>query len=184
MINAKAIAKAVKELAKSDRVYTRRLGDRVYMCNGYYAVYLHVQLYNELVRPVSAKFPDLPNEDCGSICNYSDPLPTLTPNFMHIEKVFECTNKASAPVEDTGYLKIFPQDAKKRAKVLLKGDTMIFVSEKFYEACSAFSLNNPDLLATEKDSNGNAPIYSVTDDIGFLLLPIRRDREEFIVKRS
>ena len=183
MINSKAIAKAVKELAKSERVLTRRLGNRVYLCNGYYAVYMNVGVYNEYVRPVSAKFPDLPNEDCGSKCLFSDALPTVSPDFMRIESVFEACSKASANVVDSGYLRTF-RGEKRRAKVLMVDDQMIFIDEKIFDVCTAFSYVDEPSLFTEAKGNGNAPVYSVTDEMGFLMLPIRQMNNAFVVKAS
>lgn len=178
MINEKAITKAVKELAKSDRLFTERVGDIVYICNAYCAVYLHNVLYSELVRPVSALFLDLEDGE-GTRKDFNDKLSAKTDSPMRVSEIIR-NAKSDISVSDTEFKKIIK--GKKCANVLLANDKMIMIDERLLEMCRAF--NDSGVLSESTDSKhiGNAPVVSVSDkNIGYMVLPLRRDSDFYRV---
>ena len=184
-MNEKSIVKAVKELAKSERVLTQRVGERVYLCNGYWACYLPLAYYNMLVRPVSARFPDLPdNQGSRHELNSYEPLPTVNSNCMKLDDLFEQRRSAMGKyeVDDTGFKKIM--DKKGCANVLLCEGEMIFVDEKIASSARAFCDNDDRHEFTDGKSHRNAPVYRLGNNFGYLMLPIRYDHEPYIIKAS
>lgn len=182
MFNEKTFTKAIKELAKSERVFTQRVGDRVYLCNGFWASYCPVSVYNAYARPVSARLPEL-NDGEGSTSDGNDPLPRIKPDSFKIEEVFNSALKeTSVEVADTGFKKIV--DRKGDARVFLAGDTMIYIDEKMVSSARAFCDEEPIERTFAKVKNSN-PVYRVGNNFGYYMLPIRPNgNEPYVVKAS
>lgn len=185
MFNTKKIAKSAKEIAKSERLFTLRDANRVYVCNGFYAFYMPIDVYNMYVRPVSALYPAL-EDGQGSVKNSNENLSNITATPMRINTIFEHNSHYSqARVIDTQYKRIM--DGKKCANVLSVNGTMIFVDERFLDSARAFredyvNINDEYVeLKNEKSDPSICPVWHCDDLFGYLVLPIRRGGEGFKV---
>lgn len=178
-MNEKAIIKASKEIAKSERVITQRVGDRVFITNAYFAVFCPIEVYNLYVRPTSARFGEV-EDGKGTISDNSTTLPRVTDTPMKIDEIMLKRPDNTVSVSDTEFLKIC--DHKKFAHVLSANNTMILVDEKFLTSARAFCDNSyPEDNEFTENNIGSAPIVNIGDLFGYLVLPIRRDTERFIV---
>lgn len=180
-MNEKAIIKASKEIAKSERVITQRVGDRVFITNAYFAVFCPIEVYNLYVRPTSARFGEV-EDGQGTISDSSTPLPRVTDRPMRIDEIMLKRPDNTVSVSDTEFLKMID---KKYAHILSANNTMILVDEKFLTSARAFCESScPELHEFTESGIGSAPVTNIGDNFGYLVLPIRQGTGRFIVTEA
>ena len=169
-INGKKITKAAKTMAKSDSLFLGRSGEHYYICNGFWLVKVHRQWYNEIFRPVSARFVELEDgqgantRDNKAIPDKSEPI-----DFKNIIGENICTSENQ--VDITSYLAETERNG--LVRIIENKETMMTVNNDFMEMMKNL-MGEVNWYGTENVTY--KPIYTDFDqDLAGLVLPVRPD---------
>lgn len=153
--------KFYKKMVKNT-YYVQFKGENAYISDGHFIAALPTWAYTMYILPNVAGFPYYNNAD---IC-YTGENGILKESTIDFEKMYVSDNNIKVPARATNMLF---EDAKGTARAFLweSGETTgALVNDMYYKISLEYS--NGEYLASAK----NYPIFTKTEDRGFMVLPI------------